>query len=107
TLSRRRDAGATVETALYLPVKRFLENLGFSVKGEVGGCDLVALSGDEPPVVVIGELKLSFNLELLLQAVDRAGACDEVWLAAKFSERGKGRESDTPCANLGRRLGCG
>ena len=61
-----------METALYLPVKRFLENLGFTVKGEIGGCDLVALSGDDPPIVVIGELKLSFNLELLLQAVDRA-----------------------------------
>ena len=41
-----------METALYLPVKRFLEKLGFTVKGEVGGCDLVALSGDDPPIVV-------------------------------------------------------
>ncbi len=49
----------------------------------------MALSGDEPPIVVIGELKLAFNLELILQAVDRAAASDEVWLAAKFSERGK------------------
>ena len=47
-----------METALYLPVKRFLENLGFAVKGEVGGCDLVALSDGDPPVVVIGELKI-------------------------------------------------
>ncbi len=92
-----------METALYLPVKRFLENLGFTVKGEVGGCDLVALSSDEPPIVVIGELKLSFNLELVLQAVDRAGACDEVWLAAKMSVRGKGRESDARYRNLCRR----
>jgi hypothetical protein len=96
-----------LETALYLPVKRFLEKLGFIVKGEVGGCDLVALSGDDPPVVVIGELKLSFNLELILQAVDRAGACDEVWLAAKLSARGKGRESDARYRNLCRRLGFG
>ena len=96
-----------METALYLPVKRFLENLGFTVKGEVGGCDLVALSGDDPPIVVIGELKLSFNLELVLQAVDRAGACDEVWLAAKMSARGKGRESDARYRNLCRRLGFG
>ena len=96
-----------METALYLPVKRFLENLGFTVKGEVGGCDVVALSGDDPPVVVIGELKLSFNLELVLQAVDRAGACDEVWLAAKMSARGKGRESDSRYRNLCRRLGFG
>jgi hypothetical protein len=96
-----------LETALYLPVKRFLERLGFTVKGEVGGCDLVGLSGDDPPVVVIGELKLTFNLELLLQAVDRAGACDEVWLAAKMSARGKGRESDARYRNLCRRLGFG
>ena len=96
-----------METALYLPVKRFLEKLGFTVKGEIGGCDLVALSGDEPPIVVIGELKLSFNLELILQAVDRAGACDEVWLAANLSERGKGRESDARYRNLCRRLGFG
>jgi hypothetical protein len=96
-----------LETALYLPVKRFLEKLGFTVKGEIGGCDLVALSGDEPPVVVIGELKLSFNLELVLQAVDRAGAADEVWLAARLSARGKGRESDARYRNLCRRLGFG
>src|SRR5580700_7566468 len=99
--------GAPLETALYLPVKRFLEKLGFTVEGEVGGCDLVALSGGDPPIVVIGELKLAFNLELILQAVDRAGACDEVWLAAKFSERGKGRESDARYRNLCRRLGFG
>jgi hypothetical protein len=96
-----------LETALYLPIKRFLEKLGLTVKGEVGGCDLVALSGDDPPVVVIGELKLSFNLELILQAVDRAGAADEVWLAAKLSARGKGRESDARYRNLCRRLGFG
>jgi hypothetical protein len=96
-----------LETALYLPVKRFLEKLGFTVKGEIGGCDLVALSGDEPPIVVVGELKLAFNLELILQAVDRAGACDEIWLAARMSARGKGRESDARYRNLCRRLGFG
>ena len=96
-----------METALYLPVKRFLEKLGFTVKGEVGGCDLVALSDSDPPIVVIGELKLTFNLELILQAVDRAAAADEVWLAAKLSARGKGRESDARYRNLCRRLGFG
>jgi hypothetical protein len=77
------------------------------VKGEIGGCDLVALSGDEPPIVVVGELKLIFNLELILQAVDRSSACDEIWLAAKMSARGKGRESDSRYRNLCRRLGFG
>ena len=61
-LSRACGTGVPLETTLYLPVKRFLENLGFTVKGEVGGCDVVALSADQPPIVVIGELKLSFNL---------------------------------------------
>ena len=46
----------------------FLESLGFEVKGEICGCDIVALKGSEPIAVVIGELKVSFNLELLLQA---------------------------------------
>ncbi|MBV9564371.1 MAG: hypothetical protein JOY90_28615 [Bradyrhizobium sp.] len=96
-----------METALYLPVKRFLEKLGFTVKGEIGGCDLVALSGDDPPIVVVGEMKVAFNLELILQAVDRAGACDEIWLAARMSARGKGRESDARYRNLCRRLGFG
>src|SRR5688500_14834111 len=96
-----------LETALYLPVKHFLEGLGYSVKGEVGGCDLVALGHDTPPVVVICELKLQFNLELLLQGVDRAAASDEVWLAARLSARGKGREADRRFRNLCRRLGFG
>ncbi|MEK1904037.1 MAG: hypothetical protein AAAB19_31145, partial [Rhizobium sp.] len=83
-----------METSLYLPVKGFLEKAGYVVKGEVGGCDLVGLSDSDPPVVVVCELKLSFNLELILQAVDRAAASDEVWIAARVSARGKGREAD-------------
>jgi hypothetical protein len=96
-----------VETNLYLPVKRFLEGLGFQVKGEIGGCDIVALSRDAAPIVVVGELKLAFNLELVLQGVDRAGACDEVWLAVRSAAHGRGRESDRRVRKLCRRLGFG
>ncbi len=96
-----------METALYLPIKGFLEAAGYSVKGEIAGCDLVGLTPDEPPVVVICELKLSFNLELILQAVDRAAASDEVWIAARVSAKGKGRERDGRYRNLCRRLGFG
>ncbi len=95
-----------MESSLYLPVKRFLENLGFEVKGEVCGCDLVALQGDAPAAVVIGELKLSFNLELVLQAVDRSAVCDEVWLAIRASQR-RGREHDPRVRKLCRLLGLG
>jgi hypothetical protein len=70
------------ETLLYRLIKAFLEALGFVVKAEIGGSDLLALRGDDPHIVVISEFKLTFNLELILQGVDRAAACDEVWLAA-------------------------
>lgn len=96
-----------LETSLYSPVKRYLESLGFEVKGEIGGCDLVALRGEDAPVTVICELKMQFNLELVLQGVDRAAAADEVWLAARMSPRGKGREGDKRFRNLCRRLGFG
>jgi hypothetical protein len=96
-----------LESSLYLPVKRFLEGLGFEVKGEVCGCDVVALDQGTPAAVVIGELKLSFTLELVLQAVDRSAVCDEVWLAVRASVRGRGRESDARVKKLCRLLGFG
>jgi hypothetical protein len=102
----KRPPPAARETSLYLPVKRHLERLGFEVKGEVCGCDLVALRDGEPPVVVIGELKLAFNLELVLQGVDRTAACDEIWLAVRMSGR-RGRERDPRVRKLCRLLGFG
>lgn len=96
-----------METTLYQPVKAFLEAAGYEVKGEVGGCDLLGLSSEDPSVVVICELKLTFNLELILQAVDRAAVADEVWIAARVSARGRGREADRRFRDLCRRLGFG
>ncbi len=96
-----------MEKTLYLPVKAFLEKAGYSVKGEIGGCDVVGLSDGDPGIVVICELKLTFNLELILQAVDRAAVCDEVWIAARISAKGKGRESDSRYRDLCRRMGFG
>jgi len=96
-----------LETSLYSPVKRFLEGLGFEVKGEVCGCDIVAVDSGSPTALVIGELKLSFTLDLVLQAVDRSTACDEVWLAVSASLRGRGRESDPRVKKLCRLLGFG
>lgn len=96
-----------METTLYPPVKRFLEGLGFEVKGEVCGCDVVALDKGTPVAVVIAELKLAFTLELVLQAVDRLPVCDDVWLAVSASSRGRGRESDARVKKLCRLLGFG
>src|SRR5258708_817329 len=67
------------EVELYQPVKRFLERQGYVVKGEVHDCDLVGVRASEPPVV--GELKLAFNLALVLQGVRRQQLTDLVYLA--------------------------
>ena len=96
---------ALPETALYLPVKGFLEALGFVVKGEVCGCDVVAVRAGEQPLVVIAELKLSFTLELVLQAVDRLRSADQVYLAVVASRRG--RDRDGRVHRLCRLLGLG
>lgn len=67
------------EVDLYPAVKAFLEGEGFEVKGEVRGCDVVGVRGDEPPVIV--ELKLRFTLGLVLQALDRLRVSERVYLA--------------------------
>jgi hypothetical protein len=70
---------APPETALYEPVKALLEAQGYLVKGEIVGCDVVGIRGDEPPVVV--ELKRSFGIALVLQGIDRLALTDAVYLA--------------------------
>ena len=72
-------AAALPESALYGPVKALLESQGYVVKGEIVGCDVVAVRDDEPPVVV--ELKRAFGLTLVLQGIDRLAMTDAVYLA--------------------------
>jgi hypothetical protein len=106
---KQQDDNACLEAALYSPVKQFLEGQGYEVKGEVRGCDLVARRGDEPPIIV--ELKLRFNLPLVLQGVDRLAMTERVYLAVPRPER---RARGGPLAperpeirKLCRRLGLG
>ena len=67
------------ETDLYPPVKEFLESQGYSVKSEVSNCDVVAVRGDEEPVVV--ELKTTFTLPLVFQGLRRQSMTDLVYVA--------------------------
>lgn len=76
---RKRKARSSAETGLYAPVKAFLEAQGYQVKAEIRHCDVVARRGGGPPVIV--ELKTTFNLELLLQGVERLALSDTVYLA--------------------------
>lgn len=66
------------ETDLYPPLKRFLEAQGYAVKSEIGSCDVVAVRGEETPLVV--ELKLTFNIDVVLQAVDRVALTPKVYI---------------------------
>lgn len=93
------------ETDLYLPVKRLFEGQGYTVKGEVGAADIVAVRGDEEPV--IAELKAGFSLSLFHQAVERQAITDAVYVVVP---RGVGRASAKALADnrkLCRRLGLG
>ena len=66
------------EVDLYPPLKHFLTQQGYEVKGEVQHCDVIAVRGDEPVVVI--ELKLSINMTVVLQAVDRLQISDTVYI---------------------------
>ena len=79
-----------LEISLYPAVKHFLETASFRVKGEVNGCDAVAVHDGEGLRLAIVELKLGLNLDLLLQAVERMRAADEVWLAVPATQRRRG-----------------
>ncbi len=92
------------ETHLYLPVKRLLESQGYEVKAEVRNCDVVAIRGDEEPVVV--ELKLTLNLTVVLQAVERLAITSKVYVGVpKHCSVLKRRHR--PIIKLLRRLGLG
>lgn len=93
------------ETALYEPIKRFLESQGYEVKAEVGAADVVAVRGEDPPIIV--ELKTGFALSLVHQAIDRLAITDSVYIAVPV---GKGRGFSKAVKRnqkLCRRLGIG
>lgn len=66
------------ETDLYQPIRNLLSSQGFTVRGEVKGCDIAAVKDD---VLWVIEMKLSINLTLVLQAMERKTATDWVFVA--------------------------
>ncbi|MBP2018335.1 hypothetical protein J2Z79_001743 [Symbiobacterium terraclitae] len=92
------------ETDLYGPVKALLEGMGFTVKGEVNGCDLVAVRGED---LVIVELKRTFTLDLVLQGVERLRLSEAVYLAVEEPGRSGSSRRWSQVKALCRRLGVG
>ncbi|AHM04185.1 hypothetical protein roselon_01819 [Roseibacterium elongatum DSM 19469] len=93
------------ETDLYPPIKAFLEDAGYDVKGEIGPADVMAVKDGAEPVIV--ELKTGFSLALFHQGIARLAVSEAVYLAVP---RGRGRAFGKALADnvkLARRLGLG
>ena len=93
------------ETDLYAPVKAWLEARGFEVKAEVGAADVVAVKDGEEPVII--ELKTSFSLVLLQQAVARKAVTDAVYVAVPRWKGRAGWKAFSGNIGLCKRLGLG
>lgn len=93
------------ETDLYPPVKAFFTALGYDVKAEIGAADVMAIRGDDPPVIV--ELKLGFSLTLLQQGVARQRVTDQVYLAVPRWKGKSGYRAFKGNLGLCKRLGLG
>lgn len=71
------------ETDMFNAVASFLLGKGYDVRAEVNNCDIVGMKDDE---IVIVELKLKFNIDLLLQASDRLRYTNNVYIAIPHNE---------------------
>jgi hypothetical protein len=95
------------ESDLYDPIKRYFEERGYTVKGEINDVDLVATHPDRETVLV--ELKKSFNLKLLFQGIDRLALSDRVYLGVPASASSANilNQQHKSVKKLCRRLGLG
>ena len=92
------------ESDLYLPLKQFLEAKDFEVKGEVKDCDVFAVRAEAEPVIV--EFKLSLNLSVVLQAVDRLVLSSQVYIGLPKSYK-MARKRKSKILKLLKMLGLG
>ena len=75
-----------LEADLYKPVKKYFENLGYTVNAEVKSCDVTAYKADR---LIILEMKVNFSITLLYQALDRQKICNEVFIVILKPKRRK------------------
>ena len=74
------------EADMYSPIKDMLASQGFTVRGEVKGCDIAAVKDE---MLWIVEMKLSTNLTLIFQAMERQTATDWVFIAIPRPRRAR------------------
>jgi len=93
------------ETALYPPIKAYLQRQGYDVKGEVGAADVVARRADAPMLIV--ELKLGFSLTLFHQGIARLALTELVYLAVPHNSGKPFARALKDNVKLARRVGLG
>lgn len=93
------------EQDLYPPIKALLERQGYTVKGEVGAADIVAVRDGDEPVIV--ELKLRFTLSVFHQAITRLKVTDQVYIGVCKPKGRSARRALKDNLALCRRLGLG
>jgi hypothetical protein len=74
---RTVSAPKRLECDLSDPITGFLSAQGYTVRAEVKNCDITATRDD---FLVIVELKTAFSIDLLIQAMERQGAADAVYI---------------------------
>src|SRR5690554_853763 len=96
------------ETELYSPVKAYFESQGYEVKAEIRNCDLIAIVPGQLTYTIV-ELKKTFNLQLIFQAIERLKLSDTVYVAIEYHPQKKLKSyfSWKDAANLCRKLNIG
>ncbi|MEH7502795.1 DUF2161 family putative PD-(D/E)XK-type phosphodiesterase [Neobacillus drentensis] len=92
------------EIDLYKPIQTYFVREGYEVYGEVKDCDIVAVKDEE---LVVIELKLTLNVELLIQAAKRQRITDKVYVAIPKSKHRLNSKRWTNKCHLIRRLELG
>lgn len=93
-----------LETDLYPPLYAYLTAQGYSVRSEVKHCDMIATKSEE---IVAIEMKRSFTLKLVMQAVKRQRIADCVYVAIPRPPSGMRSKSWKEMCHLLKRLELG
>lgn len=72
------------ESDMYVPVVKMLEDMGYSVRGEVKSCDITAAKDGE---IIVIEMKKSFTMKLVYQIIDRQTFSKNVYACIPRSEK--------------------
>ena len=83
-MPKKTATTAFSEADMFPPIKAFFASIGYSVNAEVKGCDVALMKNDE---LLLIELKKSFNITLLYQAMSRKKTASQVYVAIPRPKR--------------------